>query len=268
MLDYHLMTEIQGTRSRKRVFIGLICFALALLFGVLVFSWHLFFKSNGVYQKFIIFAIIAGFCLMLIAMGFGISGLIIALWKEKNMPPFLQKNILLAINGLFPVAMSIGKILGIDRQMFQSSFIEVNNHLVKSKNLKVSPKKILLLAPHCLQKNDCTHKITVDPNNCIRCGRCQVDDLHSLAEKYGVKILIVTGGTLARKFIEELAPKAIIAIACERDLTSGIMDSKPLPVLGVLNIRPEGPCFNTRVNMTAVEDAIQFFLRNSSKEIA
>ena len=52
---------------------------------------------------------------------------------------------------------------------------------------------------------------------------------------------------------------AIIAIACDRDLASGIQDASPLPVLGVLNERPCGPCFNTRVNLQDVEEAINFF---------
>ena len=43
-----------------------------------------------------------------------------------------------------------------------------------------------------------------------------------------------------------------MAVACERDLTSGIQDSYPIPVIGVLNERPFGPCRNTRVDLAAV----------------
>jgi len=252
-------------KSRKRVFIGLICFSLLLLFGVLIFSWHLFFKSTDIYQQIVVFAIIAIFCTILIFLGFGIVGLIIALWKEQNMPPLLQNIMLLAVNTLFPVALYIGRILGIDQQIIKSSFIEVNNQLVKSKRLTIAPEKIMILAPHCIQNSDCQHKITIDSTTCVRCGKCPVDDLHTIAENYGVKLVVASGGTLARKFIEQNRPKAVIAIACERDLTSGIKDSKPLPVLGILNIRPEGPCFNTNVSMNAVEDAIEFFLYNTTR---
>jgi len=58
----------------------------------------------------------------------------------------------------------------------------------------------------------------------------------------------------------EFKPKAIVAIACERDLSSGIQDVNTVPVLGVLNIRPNGPCFDTTVDLAAVEDAVKFFL--------
>ena len=76
-----------------------------------------------------------------------------------------------------------------------------------------------------------------------------------------VNLAVVTGGTLARKKVIENKPKAIIAIACERDLTEGILDTNPLPVMGVLNIRPEGPCKNTKVDLVKVIEAIEFFLK-------
>ena len=65
--------------------------------------------------------------------------------------------------------------------------------------------------------------------------------------------------------VKELRPRAIIAVACERDLTSGIQDVFPLPVIGVLNERPYGPCFNTRVDIRKVEAAILDFLDTEEK---
>ena len=55
-------------------------------------------------------------------------------------------------------------------------------------------------------------------------------------------------------------PTCILAVACERDLTSGIQDVFPLPVIGVLNERPNGPCFNTRADMGKIEEAIRSFI--------
>ena len=65
---------------------------------------------------------------------------------------------------------------------------------------------------------------------------------------------------MARKKVIDIKPKAIIAIACERDLTEGILDTNPLPVMGILNIRPEGPCKNTKVDLDKVIEGIKFFL--------
>ena len=40
----------------------------------------------------------------------------------------------------------------------------------------------------------------------------------------------------------------------------------PLPVLGVLNERPFGPCFNTRVDIKKLEAAILTFLEEPQKD--
>jgi uncharacterized protein len=45
-------------------------------------------------------------------------------------------------------------------------------------------------------------------------------------------------------------------VACERDLTAGIKDCYPLPVIGIFNERPHGPCFNTLVETAKVEQAL------------
>ena len=53
---------------------------------------------------------------------------------------------------------------------------------------------------------------------------------------------------------------AVVGIACERDLVSGIRDVYPLlPVLAVPNVRPMGPCKETRVDLEKVEEAVRFF---------
>ena len=49
-------------------------------------------------------------------------------------------------------------------------------------------------------------------------------------------------------------------MACERDLTAGIRDAYPLPVIGVLNQRPHGPCFNTQVVLAELETTLDEYL--------
>ena len=125
-------------------------------------------------------------------------------------------------------------------------------------------ERILILAPHCLQWAYCPYKITINVNNCRACGKCQVAELLDLSRRYGTKLMVVTGGTSARKAIKDYRPQAVVAIACERDLTSGIQDVAGIPVIGIVNERPEGPCFNTRVDVKKVEEAINFFLKGGN----
>jgi len=75
-----------------------------------------------------------------------------------------------------------------------------------------------------------------------------------------LKIAVATGGTLARRIVLENRPEAIVAVACELDLTTGIQDAYPIPVIGILNERPNGPCINTKADIEKVRRAILDFV--------
>ena len=81
-------------------------------------------------------------------------------------------------------------------------------------------------------------------------------------------MFVLTGGTVARRKLKELRPDAVIAVACERDLTSGVQDAYPLPVMAVVNKRPNGYCFDTGVDIGEVKQAIRDFLGDSPVQTA
>ena len=91
--------------------------------------------------------------------------------------------------------------------------------------------------------------------------------MKKLAAQNKCKLKVVTGGTLARKAIKEQHPGAVIAIACERDLSLGIQDISAIPVLGILNRRPHGPCMNTDVDMNRVQTALNFFSQEDEYDL-
>ena len=190
---------------------------------------------------------------------------VVALFSLIVISVYLQRDLISAkkitVRILFPLALTIGAFLGIPKDEIRGSFIEVNNSLVMASSRLVPGDRLLLLLPHCLQNFECPHRVTSEVRNCRRCGGCEIADLITMCDAYGIKMSIATGGTLARRVIVETRPKAIVAVACERDLTSGLQDAYPIPVIGVLNERPHGPCRDTRVDLAKVEAAISFFLQ-------
>lgn len=174
---------------------------------------------------------------------------------------FLDKYIFNFINLLFPIIVLWGKVFKINKREVERSFIALNNYILTHRKIKVNAKDLLVISPHCIQLSSCPHKITHDINNCKRCNQCTVGPLIEMAERLGFNFRVATGGTLARKMAKELRPKMLLAIACERDLTSGIQDVYPLPAAGILNIRPNGPCYNTTVDLQLVEDTIKQFIK-------
>jgi hypothetical protein len=170
----------------------------------------------------------------------------------------LSRGVVLRV--FYPALMLAGAFMKGRKESFQFAVIRMNNRLVRAEKKKT--KKILILLPHCLQISDCEIRLTHNIHNCKRCGRCEIRDLIEISDAYKLNLSVATGGTLARKIVQETRPEAIIAVACERDLSSGLVDTYPLPVLGIPNERPFGPCFNTRVDLEKVKEAISFFGRD------
>jgi hypothetical protein len=205
----------------------------------------------------LLLAIVLGAAMLVILCGAG--SLIITIYSGREF--FLSRKLRgIVVEVLFPLMVFWGRIIGVSRERIQRSFIEINNQLVHSNSHKTKPGRLLLLLPQCIQDFDCDIKITGNIQNCKRCGTCEIKELLELAERYKIKIAVATGGTLARRIIVKMKPKAIVAVACELDLTSGIRDTYPIPVIGVLNRRPNGPCYNTSVDIAEVKKALLHFI--------
>ncbi|MBW1918129.1 MAG: DUF116 domain-containing protein [Deltaproteobacteria bacterium] len=246
-------------RPQKRVFIGLLA-ATCLILGVLLaVLWYVpFVGLTNIHPDLpLILGIVFGL-LSFIAVA-GVLLLILTILLGRDL--FFSKRLRgVVVKIIFPLMVLVGKIFGVSKTQVQRSFIEINNHLVLAQHLHTTPDKLLLLMPHCLQYHECPVRITGNVENCKRCGRCHIKGLVEIAEKYHVGLAVATGGTLARRIVIEKRPQIIIAVACERDLTSGIQDSYPLPVYGITNKRPHGPCYDTQVDLEKVEGAVKIFL--------
>lgn len=244
--------------GRKRIFIGLmsascllVCLCVLLFF---ILPW--FGANNAVIE----IASVSFGSLIILVLAWLCGSLIFHVHTGKNLPGIASvKHIMLRL--FLPLMETCGKLAGIDRGRVRRSFIKVNNELVLANNIKVAPNELLLLLPHCVQASSCPLRLHFQPRNCRHCGNCQVGKMLDLQEKYQFRMAIATGGTIARKIVVECRPRMIIAIACERDLTSGIQDSYPLPVFGILNSRPKGPCHDTLVPLDHLENAIRHFLK-------
>jgi len=178
-----------------------------------------------------------------------------------------ERNCLLMARGrpivlviLMPIAVSLGKLIGIQKERIERSFLAVNNALVQVIYRRIAGSRILVLLPSCLQFLKCQQKIVEDIANCKGCGRCDIVNLLSIKERYRLVLSVATGGSVARNRVLALKPAGIIAVGCERELVAGISELTHIPVIGLPNQRPEGPCKNTRIDPGVVEKAVVGFL--------
>lgn len=250
---------VEPAQPRKRLFILLLGGASGLILGLAFLLWWV--PSIGLENIHptlpVLFGLLLGSIALVIVGGLTLLILTLLTGRDLFIADWLRKMV---VKYLFPAIISIGRLIGIDRDQLRQSFIVLNNQLVDAKKLRVSAERTLILLPHCIQLFDCAIKITGDVEKCVHCGKCDISGLLELASRYGIDMAVATGGTLARKLIVDKRPQLIVAVACERDLTSGIRDSFPLPVIGVLNQRPNGPCFNTRILLPEVEKALQAYV--------
>lgn len=173
----------------------------------------------------------------------------------------------LTLKLFYPSLMLISSFFKNKKERLQLFIIKLNNRLVRlewsKNNLPNEKLKLLLLLPHCLQANACDVRVTNNIYNCKRCGKCIISSIIQIAEERELSLFVATGGTIARRIVADVKPDAIVAVACERDLSSGIVDTFPIPVIGIINERPSGPCINTRTDKETIIEAIEFFKRKN-----
>ncbi len=244
---------------RKRTFILLLLVSCVVMVGLSFVLWWVPYVGLANIHASLpwVLAFLLGFG-VLFCLG-GALTLLMTIVRGKNL--FFNRKIRgVVIRILFPLLVGVGRCFGLSKDEIRRSFVAINNRLVFAESKKVRPERLLILLPHCLQNHECGIRITGDVAKCKGCGKCKIKDLSELSRRHGVSISVATGGTLARRIVIEKKPDMIIAVACERDLTSGIQDSYPIPVFGILNHRPFGPCFDTDVDLTMVETALASFL--------
>jgi hypothetical protein len=148
------------------------------------------------------------------------------------------------VNRLLSLVTWLGKVLHISTDRLTNSFMKVHNDLLGNVTRQVAAKRLMVLAPRCLTK---------DNNRWLR----------DLRDEYGFELVTVGGGSDARTKIRQIHPEVVLAIACERDLLSGFKEVNPhVPVIGFPNQRPEGPCKNTSLDRASLERTIQSYLHD------
>lgn len=240
----------------KGLFLWLATLALSIMIVLTYLIW--LFISPRVNEISVIIAIASYMSLRLFYL------VVVAGWLLILLTCLTEKNLLvarfavrLALKMLLPTTLWLGRILRVEKDAVRASYALVNNAFVKAIKSRFSADKVLLLLPHCLQNSDCGLRITNNIENCRDCGRCDIGAIVAVAREWGIKTAVATGGTLARRIIIQTRPKFIIAVACPRDLVEGMKDVFPIPVYGLLNERPEGPCVNTRLAVPQLKHLLE-----------
>lgn len=128
------------------------------------------------------------------------------------------------------------------RDWVENAAVKVYNALAVVRAKAVGKGELLLLIPRCLSKP-------------------AIDGVLALSGKYEVPVFVATRGQLARRVIKERRPRAIVAVACERDMVSGLHDvAGRVPVLGLTMTLPAGPCKDAGLDLEQLEKWVKVFV--------
>ncbi|HEY6208495.1 MAG TPA: DUF116 domain-containing protein [Gemmatimonadales bacterium] len=121
------------------------------------------------------------------------------------------------------------------RDWVEHAAIDVYNELGARRKRTVGKGELLVLIPRCLSKQ-------------------ALDGVLAIAGRYEVPVFVATRGQLARRVIRERRPRAVVAVACERDMMTGLCDvAGKLPVLGLTMRLPNGPCRDAVLDLSVME---------------
>ncbi|HAZ27292.1 TPA: hypothetical protein DCY67_01555 [Candidatus Acetothermia bacterium] len=119
----------------------------------------------------------------------------------------------------------------------------------------------VLLLPHCLRPSQtCPGRPSREgfrcPDDCQE--DCPIRTLGTEARRLRYKgVCVAPGGALALRYVQSTLPRAVVAIACAKELSEGaeaVGDlAEPRPVVVVLPLSRDG-CVDTAVNL---EDALR-----------
>ena len=128
------------------------------------------------------------------------------------------------------------------RDWVENAAVKVYDGLAVKRGRKVSKGELLLLIPRCL-------------------SRAALDGVLSIAGRYDVPVFVATRGQLARRVIRERRPRAVVAVACERDMVSGLHDvAGRIPVLGLTMTLPAGPCKDAGLDLEKLEAWVKAYV--------
>jgi hypothetical protein len=128
------------------------------------------------------------------------------------------------------------------RDWVENAAVKVYDSLALQRGRKVGKGELLLLIPRCLSKQT-------------------LDGVLGIAGKYEVPVFVATRGQLARRVIRERRPRAVVAVACERDMVSGLHDvAGKIPVLGLTMTLPSGPCKDALLDLPKLEEWVRSYV--------
>ena len=147
---------------------------------------------------------------------------------------------------------------GVDETEILALFNQMKNEAYKDTFLSTPYNERIILFPQCLRNPDCEAKQDEWGYKCVDCGRCGISRIKNLAKELGYAALfIVRGGSVIEKIFAEFNPKAVIGVACNKEVFLGNLVCEKHGVVTQSVLLTKEGCYNTDVNFKQVEKCVK-----------
>jgi len=145
----------------------------------------------------------------------------------------------------------VAKKLGLREKWINYTHIEIRNKANETNYINSQFNERVIFLPHCMRNLEkCKAKYNEDGLQCLNCGACKLGELTRMGKEKGYKaVIICPGGSMVKKKIEQLKPKAILGIACfdEAQMAFDALKGTDIGVQAVL--LSKAGCINTDVDL-------------------
>jgi hypothetical protein len=147
-----------------------------------------------------------------------------------------------------------------EKELFQLYVEAKNRSLLKNFASTPYSERILLL-PQCLRSRECPAELGKYGYECKECGRCCVEKIKHVTKDLGYKgTFILPGGSIAKKILLEMKPKASLGVACFKELVLGSFLCEKLGIIGQGVALLRDGCVDTIVDWKALNEALNIHL--------
>lgn len=159
----------------------------------------------------------------------------------------------IAIQKLEQIAVKIG----VDEKELFELYVKTKNSTSTKKFADTPYSQRILFLPQCLRARKCAAEIGEHGYECQECGKCKLKNIIHLAKTLGYKgAFILPGGSIAKRILLELKPKACLGVACFKELVLGSFLCEKIGVIGQSVALLRDGCVETNVDWKLLNDTL------------
>ncbi|MFX1519526.1 MAG: DUF116 domain-containing protein [Promethearchaeota archaeon] len=147
---------------------------------------------------------------------------------------------------------------GVDETEVLALFNQIKNEAYRDIFLSIPYSERIILFPQCLRHPDCEAKSDKWGYTCAECGRCGIARVKKLAGELGYsKYFIIRGGSIIEEIFEKYRPKAVVGIACNKEIFLGNLVCEKYGVITQSVCLTREGCYNTDADFNQVEKCVR-----------